>query len=261
MKALHFIALLLITNTLCLTAHAVPPTKNYAPPVNSQYISLSEQLLYHVKTEAATDTLERQLATINLPDLVYGLSDDKARKTFWINIYNAWFQILATREHKTRPAIFTNKLVNVAGTLFSLDDIEHGILRRYRNKLSQGYREQSNVPVAIKQLAVAEIDYRIHFALNCGAKSCPPIAFYKYERIDDQLNLAAASFLSSETKVDEPNKELTTSKILFYYEGDFGGKAGILKMLSKYLNQNFTGYKIKYAPYDWDAKLKNFSGQ
>lgn len=239
----------------------MPPTKNYAPPVNSQYISLSEQLLYHVKTEAATDTLERQLATINLPDLVYGLSDDKARKTFWINIYNAWFQILATREHKTRPAIFTNKLVNVAGTLFSLDDIEHGILRRYRNKLSQGYREQSNVPVAIKQLAVAEIDYRIHFALNCGAKSCPPIAFYKYERIDDQLNLAAASFLSSETKVDETNKELTTSKILFFYEGDFGGKAGILKMLSKYLNQNFTGYKIKYAPYDWDAKLKNFSGQ
>jgi hypothetical protein len=110
-------------------------------------------------------------------------------------------------------------------TFLALDDIEHGILRRYRNKLSQGYREQSNVPVAIKQLAVAEIDYRIHFALNCGAKSCPPIAFYKYERIDDQLNLAAASFLSSETKVDEANKELTTSKILFYYEGDFGGKA------------------------------------
>ena len=39
-------------------------------------------------------------------------------------------------------------------------------------------------------MAVDVIDFRIHFALNCGAKSCPPIAFYSYDKINDQLDLA-----------------------------------------------------------------------
>ncbi len=116
--------------------------------------------------------------------MIDGLYNDDAIKTFWINIYNAWFQILATREKKKSPEIFTGKLITIADTKFSLDDIEHGILRRYRWKLSRGYLPELFPGRLIKQLAVAKIDYRIHFALNCGAKSCPPIAFYTYFNIN-----------------------------------------------------------------------------
>lgn len=31
----------------------------------------------------------------------------------------------------------------------------------------------------IKKLAVSNLDYKIHFALNCGGKICPPIRFYE----------------------------------------------------------------------------------
>ena len=102
-------------------------------------MKLSEKLLYIVKTEAATKEIETVLATADPKCLIEGLNSDEAIKTFWINMYNAWFQILATWEKKKIPEIFTGNLINIAKTKFSLDDIEHGILRRYRWKLSNGY--------------------------------------------------------------------------------------------------------------------------
>lgn len=89
-------------------------------------------MLYNVKTDADTKEIEAVLATADPKHLIEGLNNDEAIKTFWINMYNAWFQILAIREKKTMPEIFTGKLITIAKTKFSLDDIEHGILRRYR---------------------------------------------------------------------------------------------------------------------------------
>ena len=91
------------------------------------------------------------------------------------------------------------KLFTITSTLFSLDDVEHGILRRYRYKYSLGFITDLFPSKIIKKLAVSKIDYRIHFALNCGAKSCPPIAFYTSLNIEEELNLATQSFLESET--------------------------------------------------------------
>ena len=39
---------------------------------------------------------------------------------------------------------------------------------------------------------------RIHFALNCGARSCPPIRVYAAAKLETQLNTAARSFCSQE---------------------------------------------------------------
>lgn len=102
-------------------------------------LKLSEKLLYQVKTNQPVSELEYDLAKINLQQLIGGLYNDNAIKTFWINMYNAWYQILAAREKLKRPEIFTDKKINIAGKNFSLDDIEHGILRKYRWKYSMGY--------------------------------------------------------------------------------------------------------------------------
>ena len=238
---------------------ALPITTASAAPPDQNILHLSEKLLYSVKTEAATDSLETALASLKMDDVITGLSNDTARKTFWINIYNAWYQILFIREKKTKPKIFTDKSILIAGHSFSLDDIEHGILRKYRWKYSMGYLPQLFPSKLIKQLSVSKIDYRIHFALNCGAKSCPPIAFYKYEKLEQQLPIATKSFLHSETGVDTVKKVVYTSKILQWFKGDFGGKEGIRSLLSKVLNQDFTGYEIQFKEYDWSAYLKNYS--
>ena len=95
--------------------------------------------------------------------------------------------------------------------------------------------------------------------MNCGAKSCPPIAFYNYEKLDYQLDVAARVFLTSETEIDSLNKKLTVSKILDWFRADFGGKKGIRRIIKKYLNKDVNGYKIKFKPYNWDELLNNFS--
>ena len=221
-------------------------------------LHLSEQLLYSVKTGEPTDSLQLAIGRYSVSDLAEGLSNDNARKAFWINIYNAYYQILAAHAQKAKPHIFTDKTIPFAGAIFSLDDVEHGILRRYRWKYSLGYLPQFLPSMSIKELAVSNIDFRIHFALNCGARSCPPIAFYDYDNIDAQLELATRSFLESETSVDEANKTVHVTKIMQWFKADFKGEKGIKQILSHYLGKDFTGYKIRFSEYNWNEELKKF---
>ena len=252
------LALVLIIISSCWLGALPIKTLSSAAP-NQNILHLSEKLLYAVRTEATTDSLETALASLKMDELISGLSNNTARKTFWINLYNAGYQLLFIREKKTKPEIFTDKLILIAGHFFSLDDIEHGILRKYRWKYSMGYLPQVFSSKLIKRLAVSEIDYRIHFTLNCGAKSCPPIAFYEYEKLELQLDVATKSFLRSETDIDTLNKKVYTSKIMQWFKGDFGGKKGIRSLFSTVFNQGFTGYEIQFKEYDWSANLKNYS--
>ncbi len=227
-------------------------------PIADSILKLSEELLYKVKLEADTDAVEQILANLTYTQLFLCLSNDGAKKTFWLNVYNAWYQILAIRFKKTKPGIFTEKLIPVAGLTFSLNDIEHGILRKYRWKWSMGYLPQFMPRKTIKALAVDTIDYRIHFALNCGAKSCPPIAFYRYDKIDQQLDMATVTFIKAESEIDEQKQVITTSKILSWFKGDFGRFKGILTLMEKVYQRDFSGYGIKFRKYNWDAELGKF---
>lgn len=244
---------------LVWTVTAMPVYRDDTLPPQKELVELSAQLLFAVKTDAPTDSLENQLAQLSKQALILGLSNDTARKAFWINIYNAYYQILATREKKTRPIIFTDKAFAIGGLALSLDDVEHGILRKYRWKWSQGYLPRFWPSTDIKKLAVSNIDYRIHFALNCGAKSCPPIAFYAYDNLETQLETATTSFLTQDAVLDVANKTVRVSKLLQWFKADFGSKKGILNILSKHFGQNLQGYSIVYNEYDWSQDLKNFA--
>jgi hypothetical protein len=261
LKKLYTIVALLLIFITTWWLGALPANTTSTAPPDQTILKLSEKLLYAVKTESSTDSLEKELASLKMDNVIAGLNDDAARKTFWINIYNSYYQILAIREKKTNPEIYKEKLIRVAGYSFSPDDIEHGILRKYRWKYSMGYLPQFLPSKLIKRLAVSKIDYRIHFTLNCGAKSCPPIAFYEYEELEQQLEVATKSFLRSETDIDTLKKVIFTSKILQWFKGDFGGKKGIRSLLSKVLNQDFTGYEIQFKEYDWSIHLKSFAIQ
>lgn len=63
-------------------------------------ITLSGQLLLSVKLGNTTDDLEEALAALSLIKLNSTLDTDDAKKTFWINIYNAFFHVLTTRDKK-----------------------------------------------------------------------------------------------------------------------------------------------------------------
>ncbi|MGK2862076.1 MAG: DUF547 domain-containing protein [Chitinophagaceae bacterium] len=241
-------------------ANSVSKSANGILP-DTLLLKLSGKLLYNVKTGEPVEEIEKELAGLDLNRITGGLNTDEAKKTFWLNMYNAWFQLLAVREKKKRPEIFRRKLVLIAGKKFSLDDIEHGILRKYRWKYSKGYLPELFPGKLIKELAVSKIDYRIHFALNCGAKSCPPIAFYTHQNIDKQLDLATRSFLGADTEIDDSKKEIRVTKIMDWFIGDFGGKKGIRRIITEVLNRDVSGYAIKFKSYNWDEALHNFQSE
>ncbi len=224
-------------------------------PVNKQ----SEQLLLSVKTGQPTVFISRQLANLSLPQLQENLPDDNTKKAFWINCYNACFLILRKELKLQKPSIFRDKHISIAQNRFSLDDIEHGILRKCRYKYSLGYLPNIFARAVVKKLTVDHLDYRIHFALNCGAKSCPPIAFYSPDKIDAQLEMATLSFLESETDIETDKKKVHVSKLLLWYRGDFGGAAGIRKMLTEKLQTDLSSFQLKYKEYSWDEHLDNFA--
>lgn len=222
-------------------------------------IQLSERLLYYVKTEIPTDEIETAIFSIDKKRLRTGLNNDDAKKTFWVNMYNAWYQVLAGRQKMKGPAIFTERKIPVAGVLFSLDEIEHGILRRDWQRLKKVNTKETNRKNLIQQLAVSKKDYRIHFALNCGARSCPPIAFYAYLRINQQLDVATRSFMKNNSKIDDDRKEVTVSQLIEWYIKDFGGEKGFREIIKKVIKKDVSGYRILFSEYNWEEDLRNFT--
>lgn len=221
-------------------------------------LKISEQILLAVKMQKPTSSFVSDLGNMDISSLQNQLCTDNKKKTFWINIYNAFYQILRKEKGLKKPKIYRNKEIRLAGIKVSLDDIEHGILRKYRYKYSLGFFANIFTKRLIKQLAVDTLDYRIHFALNCGAKSCPPIAFYKEASLEQQLDLATLSFLEGESEFDDQKKEVHTTALFQWFLGDFGGISGIKKIFKQHLHKDISDYKIKYKEYSWEEDLDNF---
>ena len=219
-------------------------------------IKLSEQLLLQVKKQENSEEFQKDITLFSFEKLKLELKTDNQKKTFWINIYNAYFLILRRDKGIIKPKIYREKLITIANHLFSLNDIEHGILRKNRYKPSFGYLPNIFAPKLLKKLAVSKIDYRIHFALNCGAKSCPPIAFYQLDTINSQLDIATQSFLESESEFDTDSVYI--SSLFKWYLGDFKGYNGIRNIFKHQLNKDISNAKIIFKPYNWDEDLDNF---
>jgi len=218
---------------------------------------LSFNLLKAIKYHEDFSSLKQEIAELDLAILLH-LTDEDAKKAFWINIYNAFFQILRQHEERNKKEIYRGQFITIAKQKFSLDNIEHGILRRFRYKYSMGYLPNIFEKNLIKRLALNKIDYRIHFALNCGAVSCPPITCYNSVEINTQLEQATKSFLALETQINQQEQKIYTTKLFLWFLADFGGKKGIRKILEKNLNLNLKGYKIIFSDYNWQEQLHNF---
>ena len=230
--------------------------------IKLQPVKASQQLLLAVKTGEPVDSLLTFFQAISFDELTAALNTDAKAKAFWLNIYNAYTQVLLQKNpdaYKNRNRFFKNKSIEIAGKRLSLDFIEHHIIRRSEWKLGLGYIKLLFPSSLEKQLRLSKKDYRIHFALNCGAKSCPPIAFYDDEKLEEQLNLAEKAFIKNDAEYDEAANVVSVSKIFSWFRGDFGGKKGIRKLLVKHnIIPADKKVKLKFKPYDWSLSLKAF---
>lgn len=225
-------------------------------------LKLSQDLLYATKIASDSGSFLEGLAKCAYDDLKKELKTDEQKKTFWINIYNAFIQIRIREQLKqfSKKRFFKDPLIRIAGKDMSFDFIEHGILRRSRIKKSLGYLSNPFPSKIERDLRVDKVDPRIHFALNCGAISCPPIAFYKADQIDAQLDLASQSFLEPDRVYHSGKNEIDISRLFLWYRGDFGGRKGILKFLKNYSIIAPDAFpKLRYKKYDWSLQLNHFT--
>jgi len=223
---------------------------------------LAVRLLRAVETDEETAELEREIAALDRDRLVEALSDDGIKKAFWIDVYNAFAQLPLV----ANPALFENrstffgaKRIPVAGRYLSLDDVEHGLLRRSQLSWGLGYLPNPLPGEFELALRVENRDPRIHFALNCGAASCPPIAAYSPTEVSHQLDLASESYLESEVEYDPARNVVRVPRLCLWYYGDFRGRAGIRSLLRRYdVISAGVSPQIRYKTYDWSLDRGNF---
>ena len=111
-----------------------------------------------------------------------------------------------------------------------------------------------------RKLRVNKRDFRIHFALNCGAKDCPPVAIYTPDRVLQQFEANSIIFLKKTTRFKN-DKTVCITPLFNWFRGDFNGKNGIKKILKRYgLIETTAGITLEFAGYDWTLKLDNYIG-
>ncbi|XP_071480608.1 uncharacterized protein, partial [Diadema antillarum] len=147
---------------------------------------------------------------------------------FFINIYNAlvihaYVEVGPPTNMWQRYKFFNYVSYVIGGHLYSLNDIENGVLRANRKPIGALSKPFSKGDPRLK-VALHLHEPLIHFALVCGAKSCPPIKTYSAKDIDKQLTLAGEAFLESSDgcQVDVKKRELRFSRIFKWYREDFG---------------------------------------
>ena len=223
---------------------------------------------YHLaKKDRDYERFEETACEIQCVDMT--TMDDNTKLAFGINLYNvmihhAFIKVGIPENGAQRCAFYGGVCYNVGGHILSFDDLEHGILRA---NMKKPYAIKAPFPSGDKrkELVVSNPDPRIHFALNCGANSCPPISRYTPAAIDEELRIAAMSFCENDrnVSVNVEKMELELTMILKWYRADFAPSASKLpEKLVTYLRgqkreqlqtmlDGKKAIKIKYFTYDW----------
>ncbi|MEN1785892.1 MAG: DUF547 domain-containing protein [Bacteroidota bacterium] len=259
MKLLACVSGLLFFLNYCQASER-PPLEAMAS--SNRFNTLSEQLLTKIKAGEDTESLQKQLSQTTVAALEQALTTDAQRNAFWINIYNAYIQLILKAHpeyYDDRDHFFNEDLIDIAGNRISFAKIEHGILRRSKWSKGLGYVSKLFPDAFERSLRVAEPDYRIHFALNCGAKDCPPIAIYTPTSITSQLARATGMFINATTVYEAATETATISSLFLWFRGDFGGESGIQKILEKQLQITIAEkVQLRYSNYDWTLLLDNY---
>jgi len=200
----------------------------------------------YIGFKQAEPELDRYLDIIGETDP--GQMEDADRLAFYINAYNAYTVKLILDHFKNDKPVDSIKKIGgifkspwdirfavVGGETLSLDNIEHDIIRR--------------------EFA----EPRIHFAVNCASRSCPPLISEAYEgdRLDAQLETSTRTFLEDGTNNYLDGKTLHVSSIFKWYREDFSD--GPVSFFIDHVSSGFrekleaagSDIDVRYVTYDW----------
>ena len=164
--------------------------------------------------------------------------EKKQQLAFYINAYNAWILHEALAKYPTKSVkdalftFFTGRRLTVAGQQTSFNALEKDTIR---SKFGEP---------------------RVHFALNCASRSCPPLnrEAFAADKLDSQFEKLAKGYVNSErgVKYSAETKTADLSKIFDWYKDDFKADGGALAFINKRRGSQIPAdAKITYQEYDW----------
>ena len=197
---------------------------------------------------------------------VHALASHDERLAFWLNVYNALVLhavvALGVRWRVTEVWSFFGRVSYAVGPhVLSLDDIEHGILRGNRRRVVPPLRPfRASDPR--RALAFERPDPRIHFAITCAARSCPPVGVYRAADVHAQLDLATRNFVNQEVAMDDARGHVVCSRIFKWYARDFGDARDLRAFLVRHLDQGPVRVALqadatppfRFRAYDWSLQ-------
>ena len=195
-------------------------------------------------------------ALSRVPEDEFARWDSAEQLAFLINAYNAWTIWLILTEYPAIDSIreigflpgaaWRRKIVSLFAAQFSLDELEHEMIRQW---------PQFQEP-------------RIHFAVNCAAVGCPPLRAeaYQGQTLEQQLDSNTRLFLKDRNRNYLEGGTLYVSRIFDWYEEDFqqgwlgvesvaqflAGYADALELTRQDVESLLSnGIRIRYLRYDW----------
>lgn len=192
------------------------------------------------------------------------LSSYEEQLSFWLNTFNLLMIQGITKSSLQQPLIentkfFSETAYQIGEDVFSLDDIEHGILRANGIKFGAiGRYFKTGDPRILWVLH--KLDPRIHFCLYSACKSSPHINAFTPDKVMEQLTQQTKTEIAEKIKVT--SNKLAAPKILKWYKNDFGTKDQSLKFIADHsddivklaIQSKLQDIDIKYNDFDWNVK-------
>lgn len=198
-----------------------------------KYVSSSGVVNYNgfKKDEAK---LNAYLSTLEKTRIEKNWSRNK-KLAFWINAYNAFTIKLILKNYPLKSIMDLNngkpwdvKWIKIDQRTLSLNNIENDIIR-----------PKFNEP-------------RIHFAVNCAAKSCPPLLnkAWTSSNLNSNLERQTKSFINNSKYNTITANNVEVSKIFDWYGKDFGDLSAYLNKYSK--TKIGKGTSVNFKAYNWE---------
>jgi hypothetical protein len=238
------------------------PGEGTNAPSSSNPMDAARRLLECIRNEEPPGPYLWAIADATDRDLSRVRREQGAGLAFWLNVYNVATQRLL--EHRpelfdSRVRFFRAHVMRVAGVSLSLDDIEHSIIRGGRSKYGLGYLPRI-AQTGLDGSYQLKLDPRIHFALNCGASSCPAIFAYESDTVDKRLDVATAEYLERTVEYDANRNRVTLPEICLWFIGDFGGRSGVIDLLQRFeLIPPGESPSLRFHSYDWTTVPRAFA--
>mmetsp|Transcript_14418 Transcript_14418/g.27025 ORF Transcript_14418/g.27025 Transcript_14418/m.27025 type:complete len:514 (+) Transcript_14418:120-1661(+) len=211
-----------------------------------------------------------ELQAVDFENMEYNL-----KLAFSINLYNlmikyAFVKVGIGSSPLGRSAFFNSVGFEVGGHVLTFDDLENGVLRGNHKAPYGTSKPFSSKEDGRLKLAMSTVDHRLHFALNCGAKSSPFVRDFTASCIQEELRIAAQEFCDDDGNVLVQGNTLYLSKIFSWYMEDFGeNTTELASVLARYCRGSKSmnlkkliaagSVKVKFNNYDWGSDASDFA--